>query len=83
MRAELAAVIARPIRYVARSDRSRGGLLIANSRLSDYFEGPNREQDAALACDRLRVTYPDAGVFSAHSVADAEQRLATVGVHHG
>ena len=62
--------------YVACSDRSAGGKLIAGSRLSDYFEGDSRETDAATALAACRAAHPDAKIFQAEDIDDAERLLA-------
>lgn len=67
---------ARPVSYVARADMDAGGLIIRGSRLSNYFEGESGSAQAFAECKKLKSTWPDAGVFSAENVEDAEQTLA-------
>lgn len=67
---------ARLVSFVARADMDAGGLIIRASRLSDYFEGDSASSEAHAECKRLKATWPDAGVFLAESVEEAEQILA-------
>ena len=66
----------RPVRYVARADGRAGGRLIAGTRLSDFFEGDAGRDAAYDERERLRAEYPDAAVFEACSIADAERLLS-------
>jgi hypothetical protein len=73
--------VERPISYVARSDRAAGGLLIAGSLLSAFFEGEGGYEAAQAMCGTMRGNWPDARVFLAASVAEAERCLQGVDVH--
>ncbi len=60
--------------YVARADRKAGGKLIPGSRLSGYFTGARRYDEACAALATVSSQWPDAAVFYA-SNADAAERL--------
>lgn len=64
-----------PVCYVARSDAAAGGRLIRGSLLSGFFEGASRGADACAARDALAAQWPDASVFTAHSVDEAMRLL--------
>ena len=61
--------------YVARC--FHGGRLIPGTRLSRYFTGPTRSEDAYNERARLRAQYADAEVFHTMSEEAAEVLLAT------
>jgi hypothetical protein len=69
-----------PLAYVARSNRKAGGRVIPRSRLTDFFEGPNRRDDAYTARNLLSKDWPDAAVFFAHTRSGAVRRAAGRGV---
>lgn len=62
--------------YVARSDAAAGGLLQPGSLLSGFFEGGNRRAGAGAALDALKAQWPDAAIFMADSVTDAQRLLS-------
>jgi hypothetical protein len=61
---------------VARADRAAGGKLIPGSRLTGFFTGATRHEDAYRPRDALRASIPDACVFCAVSPEEAERILA-------
>lgn len=63
-------------RYIARADMAAGGKLIRGSRLSEYFEGEAARDAAYRERERLRTQWPDAALFEADSVEDAERLLS-------
>lgn len=70
-----------PVSYVARSDRRAGRQLITGSRLSEYFDGEVGYEAAKAACTALRASWPDADVFVAAHIEEAELMLQGVDVH--
>lgn len=63
------------VAYVARGDLDAGGRLIRGSRLSAFYEGASIDQ-VWQKCQELQGSWPDAGVYHADSVQDAERLLA-------
>jgi hypothetical protein len=64
-----------PICFFALSDRKNGGKLIAGSRLSGYYEGAEQRQAAHEAYGAFRAQHPNAGLFDADSIEEAERLL--------
>jgi hypothetical protein len=58
-----------PLCYVARADRS--GKRIASTRLTAFFKGPSRYEEARDVCDLLKDQWPDAAVFYTKSARSA------------
>lgn len=66
------------VRYVARYDRAAGCKLIPGTRLSPFFDGEDRYEQAYAALTEIKGQWPDAGVFGARSVAEAERLLNSI-----
>lgn len=64
-----------PLAFVALSNRR--GRVIPSSRLTDFFEGGSRYDDARVARDQLAKEWPDAAVFFAHKRSGAVRRAAS------